>query len=168
MMKLLLCVLLLTISLTASATNNQSIANKIEVLKQQAVLLHKDLAQLERDLVYPTTTQIAIYVSKKLTKDITIGSINLSIDGQDVASHIYTLEQNNALKLGGMQRLFMGNVAVGEHHFKITLKGIDSQNDITTIEGTAAYYKNAQPLSINVNLFDENGTKEPLLSVTRL
>ncbi len=166
--KILMSVCLLTLCLCANAKENQSIANKIQVLKQQAVLLHKDLAQLEQELIYPSTTQIAIYVSKNLRENVALGNIELSIDGMAVTRYIYSNEENSALELGGMQRLFMGNVAVGEHEFEVVLKGTKPNGDIINLKARTAYYKNTHPLSININLSDGDGTNSPLLSVIRL
>lgn len=161
-------VLLLTLFCSANAAATQSIANKIQILKQQAVLLHKDLAQLEQDLIYPSNTQIAIYVSKKMSKGFTLGILSLSVDDHVVTQAIYTKDQNDALNLGGMQRLYMGNLSVGEHRFTATVRATDVNDKVVTFKGEAAYYKDSQPLSLNLNLFDANGSKPPVLSVIRL
>ncbi len=168
MKRLLLSILLLTVCNVASAAANGSVAGKIQALKQQAVKLHKDLAQLEEDLLYPATTQVAIYVSKKLGKSVVLSQLEFSIDGQRVASHIYSKEDNHALDLGGMQRLFLGNVSVGEHDFEVTAKGIDSTNTVISLAGNAGIYKSNKPLSINIRLSDTAGTTAPVLSVSRL
>jgi hypothetical protein len=161
-------VLLLTLSFSVNAATGQSIASKIEVLKQQAVLLHKDLAQLEQDLIYPSTTQIAIYVSTNMDKGFTLGSIRLLVDNVVVTQSIYTQAQNYALNLGGMQRLYMGNLSVGDHHFEAIVQATDANDNVVTFKGEAAYYKNSQPLSLSLKLSYADGSKGPVLSVTRL
>ena len=168
MRNLLLISLLLTVCSVASATPNGSVAGKIQALKQQAVKLHKDLLQLEADLLYPAKTQVAIYVSKKLAKSVVLSQLELFIDDQRVASHIYSAEDNHALDLGGMQRLYLGNVRVGEHEFKVTAKGIDQTKAVITLQGNAGLYKSSEPLSINIGLSDTAGTTPPVLSVDRL
>ena len=168
MKRLLLIVLLLTASSHAVAAEKTSVAGKIQALKQQAVKLHKDLAQLEQDLLYPSTTQVAIYVSKKLAKNLALSQLDLYIDGQRVTSFIYNSEDNHALDLGGMQRLYLGNLKVGEHVFKAVAKSIDGKQQTIVLEGEAGLYKSNKPLSLSINVVDAAGTQAAAISVSRL
>lgn len=165
---LIMSVIFITFCFNANAYNNQSIAEKIQVLKQQAVKLHKDLAQLEQDLIYPSTTQIAIYVAKNVNKEILLASVELSVDDKIISSHIYTSDQNKALELGGMQRLFIGNLKVGEHVFNLTVKAVDSDDNVIVFKGDNSFYKDGEPLSLKVDILYEKTDKVPLISITRL
>jgi len=167
MRKFLMCLVVIIFCFSANA-NTQSIAEKIQVLKQQAVLLHKDLAQLEQDLIYPSTTQISIYVAKNIEKGLALGSLELSIDDVVVARSVYSKDQNKALNLGGMQRLYMGNLSVGEHRFQVIVKAIDANDNVITLTGEAGYYKSSEPLSISLNLLGAKGVNPPALTLTRL
>lgn len=168
-MKLFLTgIILMTLCLNVNAYNTQSIASKIQILKQQAVLLHKDLAELEQDLIYPSTTQVAIYLAKELQEDLKIGSMTLSVDGVTVSSHIYTSDQNKALELGGMQRFYKGNLKVGEHVFSAVIKVFNRNNEIIIFKGEDAFYKDNEPLSLKINLLNTPDNNSPLISLTRL
>jgi hypothetical protein len=165
---ILMSALFIMLSCNVNAADDQSIANKIQVLKQQAVLLHKDLAQLEQDLLYPSTTQIAIYVSKEMGKGYTLGSLSVLVDDVLTTQNIYTQDQNYALSLGGMQRLYMGNLSVGDHRFTTIVKVIDANDNIVTLKGEAHFYKSGQSLSLSINLLDGVEAKPPILSMIRL
>jgi len=167
MRKILMCFVLIIFCSSANA-NTQSIAEKIQVLKQQAVLLHKDLAQLEQDLIYPSSTQVSIYVAMNIEKGLTLGSLVLSIDDVVVARSVYNKDQNSALNLGGMQRLYLGNLSVGEHRFKVIVKAVDANDKVITLTGEAGYYKSSEPLSISLNLLGAKGVNPPILTLTRL
>jgi len=41
--------------------------------------------------------------------------VNLKIDGKEVANYLYTQRELNALRRGGVQRLHMENLKVGDH-----------------------------------------------------
>jgi len=161
-------VILITLSLNVCANDKESIANKIQALKEQAVVLHKDLAQLEQDLIYPSTTQIAIYLAKRIDKALSLGSVKLSVDGTLVSTHVYTSEQNKALELGGMQRLYLGNLGVGDHVFSFEIKVFNDKDEVFIFQGQDAYYKGSQPLSLSINLSDAQGSKSPEISLIRL
>jgi len=167
MRKILMCFVLIIFCSSANA-NTQSIAEKIQVLKQQAVLLHKDLAQLEQDLIYPSSTQVSIYVAMNIEKGLALGSLVLSIDDVVVARSVYNKDQNSALNLGGMQRLYLGNLSVGEHRFKVIVKAVDANDMVITLTGEAGYYKSSEPLSISLNLLGAKGVNPPILTLTRL
>jgi len=168
MRKFLMGVIFLTLCSSVNAYSTQSIAEKIQVLKQQAVLLHKDLAQLEQDLIYPSATQISVYVANKMPETMSLGSLELHIDDVVVARSVYSLDQNKALNLGGMQRLYMGNLSVGEHRFQIVAKAVDANDNVVILKGQSAYYKSREALSISLNLLGAQGVNPPAVSLTRL
>ncbi len=45
------------------------------------------------------------------------------LDGQNVASYLYTQRELEALLRGGVQRLWVGNVKSGQHEFTAFLTG---------------------------------------------
>ena len=44
-----------------------------------------------------------------------LDAINLKIDGKEVANYLYTDREVKALRRGGVHRVHMGNLKVGEH-----------------------------------------------------
>lgn len=108
-------VLVLSTSLSISASEDQSLTKQIEQLKQQAISLNRDLFILEEDLLYPPATQIAVYVSSDSDSLFVLDAIKLTLN-DDLATHfLYTEKQVSALTKGGVHRLFQGNVKQGEH-----------------------------------------------------
>ena len=52
-----------------------------------------------------------------------LDAVQIQIDGQPVAHYIYSFKELEALQKGGVQRIYTGNVATGEHHIEISLDG---------------------------------------------
>jgi hypothetical protein len=48
-----------------------------------------------------------------------LDAVRVQIDGQLVAHHIYSAKELEALRKGGVQRLYVGNVATGEHRLEV-------------------------------------------------
>lgn len=99
--------------------------SEIEALKAEVVELNRELFDLEEQLLYPATTSFAVFVSMDAVKDFEIQSVKLNLDEQDVTSHIYRAEQVEALRRGGIQKVFEGNLKPGLHRLKAEIMGKD-------------------------------------------
>lgn len=103
--------------------NATPLSERVEDLKKAALELNRDLLILEEDLLFPANTQVAIYVSVDIGRYFTMDAIRLMIDGEMVASHLYTGKQNSALSRGGVQRLYLGNLKTGPHQITAFFHG---------------------------------------------
>ena len=70
---------------------------------------------LEEDLLFPASTQVAVFVSMDVGTFFAIDSVQLKVDDKEVANYLYTEREQEALKRGGVQRLWLGNLKAGEH-----------------------------------------------------
>ena len=52
-----------------------------------------------------------------------LDAVRIQIDGQLVAHHIYSAKELEALRKGGVQRIYVGNVATGEHQLEVLVDG---------------------------------------------
>ena len=98
----------------------------IQSLKQDVLQLNKDLALLEQELLYPST-QTAVFLSLDVGTPIRLVDINIMLDGKHVGYHFYTEQEFEALKKGGVHRIFESNVGAGKHLLKATITGYDPQ-----------------------------------------
>lgn len=99
-----------------------SMNSKIQKLKKRAEKLHKELALLEQDLLFPASSQIAVYVSMETTL-LDMDSIALRINGKRVTDYLYSDEQVTAFAEGGVQQLYLDNIASGFVDVDISIKG---------------------------------------------
>ncbi len=107
----------------------QTIDRKVQSLKKEVVNINKELSQLEERLLFPSTTQIAIFISVKSKRNFRLDSIEFSIDDRKVANYIYTFRELDALRKGGVQRLHTGNISTGNHKLSATIRGKTAGGD---------------------------------------
>ncbi|MEJ2397888.1 MAG: AraC family transcriptional regulator [Gammaproteobacteria bacterium] len=88
---------------------------RIQDLKKQVLDLNRDLFLLEQDLLFPANTQFSVFVSMDSGMTFNLDSVQLKIDGAVVGNHLYTQREINALRRGGVQRFYIGNLTSGEH-----------------------------------------------------
>jgi hypothetical protein len=95
----------------------------VQDLKKLAVDLNRDLFLLEEELLFPSNTQTAVFVSMDVGEFFGLDSVELKIDNKDVANYLYTEREAQALLKGGVQRLFIGNLKAGEHELVAVFTG---------------------------------------------
>ncbi len=99
----------------APAADTRGLDEEIQGLKKDVVDLNKDLFVLEEELLFPSNTQVAVFVSMDVGEFFAIDNVTLKIDQKEVANYLYTPREAEALLKGGVHRLYLGNLKVGEH-----------------------------------------------------
>ncbi len=117
-------VLVSAILLPVSVLANQAgLDASIEALKSEVVELNQELFELEERLLYPAMTSFSVFVSMEAVQDYEIKSIKLNLDEQDVTSYLYSKEQVEALRRGGIQKIYQGNLKPGLHKLSAEILG---------------------------------------------
>lgn len=101
----------------------QSLDREVQSLKDEVLDLNRDLFLLEEELLFPANTQVAFFLSMDVGEYFALDSVNLKIDGKDVANYLYTQREVNALHRGGVHRLHLANLEVGEHELVAVFDG---------------------------------------------
>jgi hypothetical protein len=96
---------------------------QIQEIKSDVLSIAAQLSQLEEKLLYPSGTQVAIFVSLAKGDQMRLDAVRLQIDGQLVAHYIYSAKELGALRKGGVQRIYVGNVAAGDHRLEVLVEG---------------------------------------------
>jgi hypothetical protein len=78
---------------------------------------------LEEELLFPANSQVAFFISMDVGEYFELDSVNLKIDGKEVANYLYTEREIGSLLRGGVHRLHMGNLKVGEHELVAVFNG---------------------------------------------
>ena len=89
--------------------------SEVQSLRRDVVDLNRDLFMLEEDLLFPASTQIAVFVSMDIGTFFGLDSVQVKVDDKEVANYLYTERELEALKRGGVHRLWLGNLKAGEH-----------------------------------------------------
>ncbi len=105
------------------AADTRGLDEQIQGLKKDVVDLNSDLFVLEEELLFPANTQVAVFVSMDVGDFFALDSVSLKIDNHDVINYLYTPREVAALLKGGVQRLYVGNLKVGNHELVAFFNG---------------------------------------------
>ena len=108
---------------TGSAPEARTVDQDVQALKKELVDLNRDLFRLEEELLYPASTQVAVFLSVNLGTFFALDSVKLELDGKEVANYLYTEREVEALHRGGVQKLYLGNLKAGEHELVAVFTG---------------------------------------------
>jgi hypothetical protein len=100
------------------------LSKEIQGLKKSVVDLNKDLQLMEEELLFPSSTQLSLFVSLDIGQFFTLESIKVKLNGKQVATHLYSDKQRQALARGGVQRLYITNLNLGKHTIAAFFTGI--------------------------------------------
>ena len=101
----------------------RSLDEDVQSLKKEVLDLNRDLFLLEEELLFPANSQVAFFISMDVGEYFDLDSVNLRIDGKEVANYLYTQREVDALARGGVHRIHMENLKVGEHELVAVFTG---------------------------------------------
>ena len=99
----------------ASRNRFRSLDEDVQSLKKEVLDLNRDLFLLEEELLFPANSQVAFFISMDVGEYFALDSVNLKIDGKEVANYLYTEREVDALVRGGVHRVHMANLKTGDH-----------------------------------------------------
>jgi hypothetical protein len=101
----------------------RSLDEQVQEIKSDVLSIAAELSLLEERLLFPSSTQVAVFVSLADEPGFRLDAVQIQIDGELAAHHIYSFKELDALQSGGVQRIFTGNVGAGEHELEVTVIG---------------------------------------------
>ncbi len=125
---------------------------QVQEIKGDVLAISAELNQLEEKLMYPSNTEVSVFVSMKAGDNMRLDSIEVQMDGKPVATHIYSFKELDAIKKGGVQRVFTGNITTGAHDMKVTVMGKTSGGSDFTKTESFKVNKEVSPKIVEVAL----------------
>jgi len=135
---------------------------QVQEIKSDVLGIAAELNQLEEKLLYPSDTQLAVFVSLAGDKAFRLDSVDIEFDGNPVAHHIYSFKELEALQRGGVQRIHTGNIRTGEHDLQISLVGKSAGGSDYTRTESFKVKKEVGPKIIEVILAGPGSATEPI------
>jgi hypothetical protein len=142
--------------------SQQNLADQIETLKQAMVNLNRDLFILEEDLLFPSSTQVAVYLSMDVGEYFGLDAVEIRVNGEVKTYYLYTERQVNALYRGGVQRLYVGNVNQGDHELTAYFVGIGPENREYKRAVSVKFTKDEDPVALELSVIDSTSKQQPL------
>jgi hypothetical protein len=134
---------------------------QVQEIKGDVLSIAAELDQLEEKLLYPSNTQVAVFVSLVGEETFRLDSLEIQLDGKSVSHHLYTFKELKALQKGGVQRIYTGNIQSGEHDLRVftlgqTAGGTDfkKSEQFTVLKGVGPRIVEISVGSANITLSD--------------
>ena len=140
----------------------RSLDEQVQEIKSDVLSISEELSRLEEKLLYPSGTQVAIFIALARGDQMRLDAVRLQIDGQLVAHYIYSAKELEALRKGGVQRVYVGNVATGDHKLEVLVDGkLAGGADFSRTEHFT-FRKEVKPKLVELTLAGPDSGKTPI------
>ncbi len=147
------------------ADETKGMEAEVRALKKEVLDLNRDLFLLEEALLFPGNTQFAVFLSLDVGAFFQLDSVELKVDGKEVSHHLYTERELEALKRGGVQRLWLGNLKSGSHEITAFFIGKGPKGRDYKRGATRKVDKGLGPKYVELKIVDQENNYQPGFSV---
>lgn len=138
-----------------------TLAMDVQSVKKQVLELNKDLFILEEELLFPASTQVAVYVSLDIGHFFKLDAVKVLLDGDVVGADLYTDRQTDALRRGGIQRFYQGNIKKGEHEIVAIVTGTGPNSENYRRAATLKFEKGSETKNLELKIIDSSTLDQP-------
>lgn len=150
--------------LTAPAIPAAGLDEELERLSAEVASHSERVFALEQKVLHPANTRLAVFLTLQSRDALDLDSVELFVNGQPVASHLYSDRERASLERGGIQQLFTGNLANGEHELKTVITARSADDDFVRRESTHRFRKRPGVLRLQLSLEARAPDYEPRVS----
>ena len=130
----------------------KGIDEQVQDIKKDMLGISVELNLLEEKLIYPSSTQILVFVALAKNDKFHLNGVDIKVNGKNTTHHIYTAKELEALQSGGVQRLYAGNIRTGEHTLDVSYNGKTSSKNDYQQNAIFKFTKTLEPKLIEVTL----------------
>jgi hypothetical protein len=157
-----LTALVLLAALAGSAGAEEApLTEQVQDLKRQVLQLNRELFLLEEELLFPSNTQLSVFLSVQTGTLFQLDSVQLKLGNELVASHLYTPRELDALAKGGVQRLWLGNLKSGNHELTAVFTGSGPHGRDYRRGATLKLDKGLAAQFLELKINDDGGKRQP-------
>jgi hypothetical protein len=142
-----------------------ALSTELEDIKKQVLQLNRELFILEEDLLFPASTQVAVFVSVDIGRFFKVDSVELKINDKNVAGFLYTDRQRKALEQGGIQQVYLGNLKEGQHQLTAIFTGFDGEGRSSQTAINHKFEKDDDVVMIELKIEDNQSSYRANVSV---
>lgn len=117
--------------------------------------------QLEQALVNPVGTRLSVFLSLTNPEQLTLDSVELFLNDEPVASHLYSANERQSLEQGGVHQLFTGHLTNGPHTLDVVINARTSNKRFVRREVQHAFEKTTGTLGVQMMLDTRAPDNEP-------
>ncbi len=143
------------------ATQFKGLDQQAQSLKKEVMELNRDLLALEEELLFPASMQVAVFVSMDIGSLFDLDAVEVKLDDKVVAHYLYTQREIEALRRGGVHRLYLGNLRVGKHELVAFFTGKGPHARDYRRGTTLEFEKQTDPKYIELQIKDVTRNLQP-------
>ncbi len=143
----------------------RTLDERTQALKGEVQALGRELFQLEEELLHPSSTQVSVFLSMDVGTLFRLDSVSLKIDGKPVTHYLYTRRELDALRRGGVQRLYTGNLKQGEHELVAVMVGKGPHDRDYRRAASLKFSKSVGPRYLELRIVDSESRLQPEFSL---
>jgi hypothetical protein len=132
--------------------NMRSLDGQVQEIKSDVLSIASELGNLEERLLYPSNTQVAVFVAIEDDDDFRLDAVKIEINGELATHHIYSYKELEALQKGGVQRIYTGNVPTGDHQLSVTMIGKLKNGTEVNKTDEFSFAKGVEPKALGITL----------------
>jgi hypothetical protein len=145
----------------AADSGGKALDQEVQGLKDEVLDLNRELFMLEEELLFPANTQVAVFVSMDVGEYFALDSVQLTLDGKAVSKYLYTEREANALRRGGVHRLYLGNLKAGAHELVAVFTGLGPQERDYRRGATLKFEKSVGAKFVELAISDRASKQQP-------
>ncbi|MEJ2298827.1 MAG: AraC family transcriptional regulator [Woeseiaceae bacterium] len=135
-----------------SRNDMRSLDGQVQEIKSDVLNIASELNNLEERLLYPSNTQVSIFVAIDENEDFRLDAVQLTINGELATHHIYSFKELEALQKGGVQRIYTGNIPTGSHEIAVKMNGKLKNGKDFSESGSFTFSKGVKPKALGITL----------------
>lgn len=151
-------------SVPPATSGEVALDSDLERIKTDLLTLKRDLVILEEDLLFPASSQVAVFLSMDIGDLFQLDAVTVKLNGREVAHHLYTERQVDALYRGGIQKLFIGNVKQGQNQLTAFFTGRGPSGRDYRRAATVEFEKSFEPAFVELAISDSGAKYQPEFS----
>ena len=148
-------------ALQEEAQSFRNLDQDIQDLKKEVLDLNRDLFLLEEELLFPANTQVALFVSMDVGDFFGLDSVSIKLNNKEVANYLYTKREVEALVRGGVHRIYLGNLKVGEHELVAIFTGQGPHERDYRRGASLVFEKGIGPKYVQLEISDRELKQQP-------
>ena len=132
---------------------------QVQDIKSDVLSISAELEKLEEKLLYPSSTEVSVFVSLAAGESFRLDSVEIQMDGNPVARHVYSFKELEAMRKGGVQRIYTGNIRSGDHDLFVSVTGKTGRGSDLRKSDLFKISKDVAPRIVEISLSDEGITE---------
>ncbi|MEX2963676.1 hypothetical protein [Microbulbifer sp. TYP-18] len=143
-----------TVGLAQNIDRNdiRGLDEQVQDVKKDVIDLTSELTRLEEKLLFPSSTQASFFVSLQGPDGFDLESVEVKLNGEVVAHHLYTFREIEALHKGGVQRIYTANVQAGNHPLEVSYIGKSGSGRDYRATASYAVHKEVGPKFVEIKI----------------